>query len=208
MSASARDERRLQRIESFKQVTHPSSEWQYNFRDVILYALSIGCRRTEREFVYENDCDFAALPSFAVVAVHKARLQYQDLLPNFDPRMLLHGEQYVEVFCPLPTNGKFVVKPSLIDIQDKGKAALVITRASIVDPDTNKVYAINEGKPNSIKSIKAQFAMYVFPGETLRTEMWREGPSKIIFQTRVLERDVLAITKAAIELTTPSTSKL
>ena len=84
MSASARDERRLQRIESFKQATHPSSEWQYNFRDVILYALSIGCRRTEREFVYENDCDFATLPSFAVVAVHKARLQYQDLLPNFD----------------------------------------------------------------------------------------------------------------------------
>lgn len=85
MSASARDERRLQRIESFKKATHPSSEWQYNFRDVILYALSIGCRRTEREFVYENDCDFATLPSFAVVAVHLARLQYQDLLPNFDP---------------------------------------------------------------------------------------------------------------------------
>lgn len=50
----------------------------------------------------------------------------------------------MEIFCPLPTNGKFVVKPSLIDIQDKGKAALVITRASIVDPDTNKVYATNE----------------------------------------------------------------
>ena len=85
MSASERDERRLQRIELFKQATHPSSEWQYSFRDVILYALSIGCRRTEREFVYENDCDFATLPSFAVIAVHKARLQYQDLLPNFDP---------------------------------------------------------------------------------------------------------------------------
>lgn len=58
--------------------------------------------------------------------------------------MLLHGEQYVEIFSPLPTHGKFVVKPSLIDIQDKGKAALVITRASIVDPDTDKVYAMNE----------------------------------------------------------------
>lgn len=58
--------------------------------------------------------------------------------------MLLHGEQYVEIFSPLPTDGKFIVKPSLIDIQDKGKAALVITRASIVDPDTDKVYAMNE----------------------------------------------------------------
>lgn len=47
---------------------------------------------------------------------------------------------------------------------------------------------------------QAQFAMYVLPGETLRTEMWQDGPHKIIFQTRVVERDVLAITKAAIEL--------
>ncbi len=59
-------------------------------------------------------------------------------------RMLLHGEQYIEIFSPLPTSGRFIVKPSLVDIQDKGKAALVITRASIVDPDTDRVYAINE----------------------------------------------------------------
>ncbi len=68
--------------------------------------------------------------------------------------------------------------------------------------------ALHTGSTHLIIHVQAQFAMYVFPGETLRTEMWREGPSKIIFQTRVLERDVLAITKAAIELTTPSTSKL
>ena len=60
-------------------------------------------------------------------------------------RQLLHGEQYVEIFSPLPVNGNFIVQPSLIDIQDKGKAALVITRASILDPDdNNKVYAMNE----------------------------------------------------------------
>ena len=58
--------------------------------------------------------------------------------------MLLHGEQFVEIHTPLPVNGKFVVKPALVDIQDKGKAALVITRASIVDPNSNKVYATNE----------------------------------------------------------------
>ena len=50
--------------------------------------------------------------------------------------------------------------------------------------------------------------MYVFPGETLRTEMWQDGPRKIIFQTRVVERHVLAITKAAIELRAPSAARL
>lgn len=80
-----RDEQRLQRIEQFKRKAAPSSAWQYSFRDVILYALSIGCKRTARKFVYEKDPEFATLPTFAVVAVHKAKLDYQQLLPNFDP---------------------------------------------------------------------------------------------------------------------------
>ena len=50
--------------------------------------------------------------------------------------------------------------------------------------------------------------MYVFPGETLRTEMWQENPQRITFQTRVVERNVLAITKAAIELRVQSSAKL
>lgn len=59
-------------------------------------------------------------------------------------RQLLHGEQFVQIFSPLPVNGNFIVQPSLVDIQDKGKAALVITRVSIIDPDSRKVYAMNE----------------------------------------------------------------
>lgn len=59
-------------------------------------------------------------------------------------RQLLHGEQFVQIFSPLPVNGNFIVQPSLVDIQDKGKAALVITRASVIDPDSRKVYAMNE----------------------------------------------------------------
>ena len=61
---------------------------------------------------------------------------------------------------------------------------------------------------NTLVDFQAQFAMYVFPGETLRTEMWQEGPTTVVFQTRVVERDVLAITKAAVEFNSPSTAKL
>ena len=32
--------------------------------------------------------------------------------------------------------------------------------------------------------------------------MWQESPTKIIFQTRVVERDELALTFAAVELAT------
>ena len=38
----------------------------------------------------------------------------------------------------------------------------------------------------------------MFPGETLRTEMWLQPPDTVVFQTRVVERDVLAVTNAAV----------
>ena len=94
------DEQRLQEIEQFKRKPAPSSVWKYSFRDTILYALSIGCQRTERKFVYENDTDFATLPTFAVVAVHKAKLDYQHLLPNFDPvSKMLHCLRFDFMSC-------------------------------------------------------------------------------------------------------------
>ena len=48
--------------------------------------------------------------------------------------------------------------------------------------------------------VQARFAKHVFPGETLRTEMWQDSPTKVIFQTRVVERNELALTFAAVEV--------
>lgn len=57
------------------------------------------------------------------------------------------------------------------------------------------------------KNIKVRFAGTVLPGQTLVTEMWKEG-NKVIFQTKVKETGKFAITAAAAELLDGAKGKL
>lgn len=54
-------------------------------------------------------------------------------------------------------------------------------------------------KYGAFSSIKVRFAGIVIPGQTLRTEMWKEGQT-IIFQTSVVETGKLCLSQAGAEL--------
>jgi acyl dehydratase len=53
--------------------------------------------------------------------------------------------------------------------------------------------------PARLTSFSGRFSAPVFPGETIRTEMWRDG-NLVSFRARVVERDVVAINNGRAEL--------
>lgn len=263
-----------------------------------MYALSLGCDWAESRYVYENDNDFGVLPTFGVLPLHNGALESLDvsgLVPNYNPMNVLHGEHFLELKQPFPTSGELRTTIRVIDVLDKGKAAVIILGTSTYNAVTGDLIAENEittyirgsggfgkteprtrraeaaknfaiplrppdkvveeqtnidlaalyrlngdpnplhidrefaaiagfpqpilhglctfgiaakhvlktyagGHPGKFKSIKGRFAKHVFPGETLRTEMWQTDEGQIIFQVKVMERDVVAISEAAVKL--------
>jgi 3-hydroxyacyl-CoA dehydrogenase/3a,7a,12a-trihydroxy-5b-cholest-24-enoyl-CoA hydratase len=62
------------------------------------------------------------------------------------------------------------------------------------------IKAFGGGDPRLFKSIKVRFSESVLPGETLRTEMWKEADGRVIVRCKVVERDKVVISNAAVEL--------
>jgi acyl dehydratase len=50
-----------------------------------------------------------------------------------------------------------------------------------------------------LKRLDMRFSAPVFPGETIRTEIWRETGRRAVFRCRVLERDAVVITNGLAE---------
>ena len=106
------------------------SVYEYSEKDVILYALGVGCGREQLPFVYEQD--LKVLPTFAVIPAFPALFAMGNAV-DVNPMMVLHGEQRIELCAPIPTSGKLTTTPTVSAIYDKGKGALVVIETETVD---------------------------------------------------------------------------
>ena len=281
----------LSKIQNAMKLEGSPTTYSYTKRDVILYNLGLGARHTDLPLVYERSDDFHVLPTFGVVPTYFAQAPYElkDILPDFDYRMLLHGEQFLEIKqFPIPTQAILQTSTRLIEVVDKGNAAIVRRGATTKDSSGKEVF-YNESvsfirkaggfggqrKPSDrgaataantppsrqpdkvveektsedlaaiyrlsgdwnplhidptfsefggfkvpilhglatfgisgkhvvqtygpFKNIKVRFSGTVLPGETIVTEMWKEG-AKIIYQAKVKESGKACISNAAVEL--------
>jgi 3-hydroxyacyl-CoA dehydrogenase/3a,7a,12a-trihydroxy-5b-cholest-24-enoyl-CoA hydratase len=61
------------------------------------------------------------------------------------------------------------------------------------------IRALAGGDPRTLRRFQARFAGSVYPGETLRTELWRESATRAVLRTTAVEREVAVLTHAAVE---------
>src|SRR5215472_9212792 len=115
-------------------VTHAYTE-----RDVMLYALGIGCGTGDLQFTYERD--LKVLPTFAVIPSFPAMLNLGGAM-QVNPALVLHGEQRIELRAPIPTSGTITTTPTIKAVYDKVKGAVVVVETESVDA-RGKVLFVN-----------------------------------------------------------------
>ncbi|GAB2749419.1 MaoC/PaaZ C-terminal domain-containing protein [Amycolatopsis magusensis] len=257
-------------------------QFSWTSTDVQLYHLALGAGAdpgSPRELRYVLEDDLRVLPTFATVAAsfrwtEPPTVSFPGV--SIDLAKVVHGTQEVVAHRPLPVAGKATSRTKVVDVLDKGKAAVIIretvtldehgsplwtarssifakgeggfgghrgSSAKVVTPDRepdlvadtptlpqqallyrlcgdrNPLHAdpgfaaragydrpilhglctygivakavtdtVLDGDAAAVGSWSAKFAGVVFPGETLRTSIWREDGRFVVVAT-VPERD-------------------
>lgn len=113
--------------------TSEPAERSWDSKDCILYALGVGCGTDDLSFVTENsiDVDQQVLPTTAVVLSPLGG--GMGSIGEFNPAMLVHGEQGVRLHRPIPVKGTLRAQTTITGIYDKDKGAVVAMETNAVD---------------------------------------------------------------------------
>jgi len=118
----------------------PPTAFEYNERDVMLYAIGVGAR--ELEFVYERN--LKVLPTFAVIPAFPALMGLAGSV-EINPVMILHGEQGFRIHKTIPVKGKLTTSGKVTGVYDKGKGALVTIEAETRDEQGDLLFVNTSG---------------------------------------------------------------
>lgn len=61
------------------------------------------------------------------------------------------------------------------------------------------IAALMDNAPDRLKRMDARFSSPVYPGETIRTDIWHEGPGRAAFRAFSVERDTMVLNNGAVE---------
>ena len=111
---------------------------QYDWKDVVLYALGIGAGFDELDYTYEKN--LKVIPTFSIASIFDF-LGHVAAASNINLAGVLHGEQELIFHRPIPPSGSFVTTGRVSRYYDKGpKGALVIGESETCDAGGRKLF--------------------------------------------------------------------
>lgn len=123
--------------------TEPADR-SWDHKDALLYALGVGAGALdptgfELEFTTENSQDVQqrVLPTFATIVGQGGRGMVS--IGEFDPAMLVHGEQAIQLHREIPPEGTVSSTSKVAGMYDKGSAGLVVLESESRDAATGEL---------------------------------------------------------------------
>jgi acyl dehydratase len=107
-------------------LSHP-----YTWKDAVLYALGIGAKIDELDYLSER-CGPKVYPSFAVVPVFQPMFELV-AKAGADLAMVVHGGQRVRVHAPIPPSGTFLSTAKIRGIYDLRRLATIVVDTETKD---------------------------------------------------------------------------
>ncbi|MGV9709088.1 MaoC/PaaZ C-terminal domain-containing protein [Gordonia sp. NPDC003424] len=117
----------------------PEVSFEWTASDVALYHLAVGAAADPMDaagLAYVDDVAPKVLPSFATVAAsfhatEAPKVSFPGI--DIDLAKVVHGSQQVIAHRPLPASGKATMRTRIVEVQDKGSAAVVIQESVTTD---------------------------------------------------------------------------
>lgn len=110
----------------------------WDSKDALLYAVGVGAGTDELAFTTENtkDTPQRVLPTFAVI-IGGGGIPF-DKIGSFNPAMMVHGEQGIELYDEIPAEGEIESVGECTAIWDKGSAAVLEFESTSTNVATGK----------------------------------------------------------------------
>ena len=117
-------------------------EISWTSKDALLYAVGIGGGIDELAYTTENTAGVPqqAFPTFPVVIGAGKAMSAMGMIGTYNPALLVHGQQSVTLHRALPVEGSATVQSRVVDMFDKGKAAVVVMAAEAWLADGSPLY--------------------------------------------------------------------
>ena len=143
----------------------------WNSKDALLYALGVGAGIEELPFTTENtkDTPQRVLPTMGVV-LGGGGVPF-DKIGSFNPALMLHGAQSIELFGEIPAEGEIESSGHIGAIWDKGKGASVDLVSESVDVAVN----LGVDPKKSDQAVRGSTVLPNGTGKTVRVAVFAQG---------------------------------